>query len=256
MTKKVRITLYIVSLVITTAVLVLLIFNEKILRPSYSGEANIPASGQVSTDEVGDNQITDNTEQGGTTHRPGNSGAGRGETTTIVFAGDVLIAEAMEQYYDAKGVTRLVSEELLAEMQNADICMVNNEFQFSTQGTPMEDKQFTFRTEPKYVQIMLDMGVDIVNANIDSPYLREFREKHGPTALVLEGGWKNSGPLTSMDVEEEVLKGAVDEYYEKFAKDGSTGIDAVDELINNYLTYGTTGNPELDKVIMDYVSAV
>ena len=144
MTKKVRITLYIVSLVITTAVLVLLIFNEKILHPLYSGEANRPASGQVSTDEVGDNQITDNTEQEGTAHRPGNSGAGRGETTTIVFAGDVLIAEAMEQYYDAKGVTRIVSEELLAEMQNADICMVNNEFQFSTQGTPMEDKKWDF----------------------------------------------------------------------------------------------------------------
>ena len=163
MTKKVRITLYIVSLVITTAVLVLLIFNEKILRPSYSGEANRPANGQVSTEVIDDNQITDNTEQSGTAHLPGNSGADRGDTTTIVFAGDVLIAEAMEQYYDTQGVARLVSEELLSEMQKANICMVNNEFQFSTQGTPMEDKQFTFRTDPKYVQIMLDMGVDIVS---------------------------------------------------------------------------------------------
>ncbi|MBR5126888.1 MAG: CapA family protein, partial [Roseburia sp.] len=58
---------------------------------------------------------------------------------------------------------RLVSEELLAEMQNADICMVNNEFQFSNRGTPMEDKKFTFQTDPKNVQILLDMGVDIVS---------------------------------------------------------------------------------------------
>ena len=163
MTKKVRITLYIVSLVITSAVLVLLIFNEKILQPANSGGANRPANGQVSTEASGDNQITDSTDQSGTAHRPDNSGAGRGETTTIVFAGDVLIAEAMEQYYDTEGVSRIVSEKLLAEMQNADICMVNNEFQFSTQGIPMEDKQFTFRTDPKYVQIMLDMGVDIVS---------------------------------------------------------------------------------------------
>ena len=163
MTKKVRITLYIVSLVITTAVLVLLIFNEKILRPSYSGEANRPANGQISTEATGDNQITDNTEQEGIAHRPGNGEVGSGETTTVVFAGDVLIAEAMEQYYDTQGVTRLVSEELLSEMQNADICMVNNEFQFSTRGEPMEDKQYTFQTDPKYVQVLLDLGVDIVS---------------------------------------------------------------------------------------------
>ena len=160
MTKKVRITLYIVSLVITSVVLVLLIFNEKILRPAYSQGAGQQTNGQVSAGTTGDNQITDSTEQNNTAHRPG--GAAKGETTTIVFAGDVLIAEAMEQYYDREGVTRLVSEELLAEMQNADICMVNNEFQFSTQGTPMEDKQFTFRTDPVYVQILQDMGVDIV----------------------------------------------------------------------------------------------
>lgn len=162
MTKKVRISLYIVSLLITSAVLVLLIFNEKILQPANAQGTGQQASGQVSTETDGDNQIEE-TEQGGTAQRPGEEDNSRGETTTIIFAGDVLIAEAMEQYFDTEGVNRLVSEELLAEMKNADICMVNNEFQFSTRGTPMEDKQFTFQTDPKYVQIMLDMGVDIVS---------------------------------------------------------------------------------------------
>lgn len=162
MTKKVRITLYIVSLLITSAVLVLLIFNEKILLPASAQGAGQQAGGQVSTEAGGDNQIED-TEQSGSANRPGTGENERGENTTIIFAGDVLIAEAMEQYYDTEGVERLVSEELLAEMKNADICMVNNEFQFSTRGTPMEDKQFTFRTDPKYVQVMLDMGVDIVS---------------------------------------------------------------------------------------------
>ena len=162
MTKKVRITLYIVSLLITSAVLVLLIFNEKILQPANAQGAGQQAGGQVSTEAGGDNQIED-TEQSGTANRPGTGENERGENTTIIFAGDVLIAEAMEQYYDTEGAGRLVSEELLAEMKNADICMVNNEFQFSTRGTPMEDKQFTFRTDPKYVQVMQDMGVDIVS---------------------------------------------------------------------------------------------
>lgn len=162
MTKKVRITMYIVSLLITSAVLVLLIFNEKILQPANAQGAGQQTGGQVSTEAGGDNQI-EGTEQSGSTNRPGTGENERGENTTIIFAGDVLIAEAMEQYYDTEGAGRLVSEELLAEMKNADICMVNNEFQFSTRGTPMEDKQFTFRTDPKYVQVMLDMGVDIVS---------------------------------------------------------------------------------------------
>ena len=85
------------------------------------------------------------------------------ESTTILFAGDVLIQAALEKRYDEEGITAVVSEEVLAAMQGADIMMVNNEFQFSTRGEPMEDKQFTFQTDPKYVQVLLDLGVDIVS---------------------------------------------------------------------------------------------
>jgi len=142
-------TLYIVSLVITGVLLVLLIFNEKIIKPVASQHVNQQIDTEMGqTEQTEDILETEREEE---------------EPITIVFAGDVLIAAAMEQYYDADGIDRLVSEELLAEMQNADICMVNNEFQFSNRGTPMEDKQFTFQTDPKYVQILLDMGVDIVS---------------------------------------------------------------------------------------------
>ena len=148
MTKKVRISLYIVSLVVASIILVLLIFNEKILKPA--GSQNVNQQIMTETEQVEVTESITETEQ-------------KEEPITIIFAGDVLIAAAMEQYYDTEGVSRIVSEELLEEMQNADICMVNNEFQFSSRGTPMEDKQFTFQTDPKYVQILLDMGVDIVS---------------------------------------------------------------------------------------------
>lgn len=167
MSKKLRISLYIVSLVIASVVLILLIFNEKILQPANSQGMGQQANELPSTEIDTDNQTEDETEK--ETEKEIEEEIEETEqesvfkTTTIVFAGDVLIAEAMEQYYDAEGVNRLLSEELLTEMKNADICMVNNEFQFSTRGTPMEDKQYTFRTNPKYVQIMLDMGVDIVS---------------------------------------------------------------------------------------------
>jgi poly-gamma-glutamate synthesis protein (capsule biosynthesis protein) len=41
--------------------------------------------------------------------------------------------------------------------------MINQEFPFSLRGSKMEDKQFTFRTDPKYVKIFNDMGIDIVS---------------------------------------------------------------------------------------------
>ena len=161
MSKKVRIFLYILSLVLTSAVLVLLIFNEKITKTTDSQKAN--AQTGIETETIEKNEVENTTEQ---TDDDAQNDTPNEETengpTTIVFAGDVLLASTMEQYYDTEGVNGLLSEELLAEMVNADICMVNNEFQFSNRGTPMEDKQFTFQTDPEHVQILLDMGVDIV----------------------------------------------------------------------------------------------
>lgn len=176
MNKKVRIALYITSIVLTVTVLLLLIFNKQAIKPT--GTAGVITeevegtddSGQENTNAENVNEENSNTESINTetvstesTNTENINAETDKESVTIVFAGDVLIAEAMEQYYDTEGVTRIVSEELLAEMRNADICMVNNEFQFSNRGTPMEDKQFTFRTDPRYVQILLDMGVDIVS---------------------------------------------------------------------------------------------
>ena len=142
-------TLCITSLVITGVLLVLLIFHEKWIKPADSDNVHQQTDTETEQVEATESIAETETEQE--------------EPITIVFAGDVLIAAAMEQKHEIEGITGLVSEELLAEMQNADICMVNNEFQFSNRGTPMEDKQFTFRTDPKNVQILLDMGVDIVS---------------------------------------------------------------------------------------------
>ena len=166
MTKKVRIALYLVSLVVAFMVLILLIFNEKLLKAtesqSMNQNTNQSMENQISTENAVDNS-NDNIEDSEGLIQTGTENGTQGDSTTIIFAGDVLIADAMERYYDTDGVTRLVSEELLTEMVSADICMVNNEFQFSNRGTPMEDKQFTFQTDPRYVQILQDMGVDIVS---------------------------------------------------------------------------------------------
>ena len=83
--------------------------------------------------------------------------------TTLIFTGDVLFANAFKNNYDAGGIGQVIEPKLLTELQNADILMVNEEFPFSDRGTPMEDKQFTFRCDPKYVTALSQMGVDIVS---------------------------------------------------------------------------------------------
>ena len=86
------------------------------------------------------------------------------EETTLLFAGDVLLAyQSVMGNYQSDGITGILSEDLLQQMQEADILMVNNEFPFSTGGTKAPDKQYTFSVDPKYVSVLNEMGVDIVS---------------------------------------------------------------------------------------------
>ena len=64
--------------------------------------------------------------------------------------------------YERNGVSAIANEEMLSHMQGADLFMLNEEFPFSLQGEPMEDKQYTFRTDPKYVKIFQELGADAV----------------------------------------------------------------------------------------------
>ncbi len=84
------------------------------------------------------------------------------EPFTMLFTGDVLMKSATESIYDSEGIEGLFSPDLLNEMQSADLCMINQEFPFGVGGTKAPDKQFTFKSDPKYVQALLDMGVDVV----------------------------------------------------------------------------------------------
>lgn len=83
--------------------------------------------------------------------------------SVLVFAGDVYISSHVAANYDREGIDSVLAPGLLAEMQNANLCMVNEEFPFGTVGTPMEDKQYTFQVNPFYVSLFEDMGVDIVS---------------------------------------------------------------------------------------------
>jgi len=81
---------------------------------------------------------------------------------TLAFAGDVMFSEQYVSAYDASGISAIADQEMLSQMQQADLFMVNEEFPFSLRGEAMEDKQFTFRTDPRYIKIFQDLGVDAV----------------------------------------------------------------------------------------------
>lgn len=84
---------------------------------------------------------------------------------TLGFAGDVNFAEdwCTMQFYNQQenGIYDCISKELIEEMNAVDIMWINNEFTYSTQGTPMDGKMYTFRANPERVEILKQMGVDV-----------------------------------------------------------------------------------------------
>ena len=85
----------------------------------------------------------------------------------LTFAGDVNFDEDSKPVarYDreGKGIMGGISQELIDEMNGADIFMLNNEFAYSTRGTEIIEKSYTFRAHPTRVDILKEMGADIVS---------------------------------------------------------------------------------------------
>lgn len=89
------------------------------------------------------------------------------EPIVLSFSGDVNLDEDSKPVtrYDRedKGILGGISQDLVDEMNNADVFMLNNEFAYSTRGSEIIEKSYTFRAHPKRVNILKEMGVDIVS---------------------------------------------------------------------------------------------
>lgn len=85
---------------------------------------------------------------------------------TICFAGDINLddnwytMQFLEQ--QENGIYDCISPELMEHMQQADVMCLNNEFTYTTRGERLEGKLYHFRAKPERVQILQEMGVDIV----------------------------------------------------------------------------------------------
>ncbi len=85
---------------------------------------------------------------------------------TLCFAGDINLDEnwGTTQFLDSQeeGIYGCISEELVELMQKADIMCLNNEFTYSTGGEPLPGKAYTFRADPGRVEVLRQLGVDVV----------------------------------------------------------------------------------------------
>ncbi|MGN1158832.1 MAG: CapA family protein [Lachnospiraceae bacterium] len=85
----------------------------------------------------------------------------------MAFGGDVCFHDAYANMHSLRSrggkIESSLSAELLSEMQQADILMVNNEFTYSKRGVPLPEKAFAFRSDPGNVNLLYEMGVDIVS---------------------------------------------------------------------------------------------
>lgn len=100
----------------------------------------------------------------------------------LSFAGDINFDEnwATMKYYNTaeNGIYDCISPELIELMKEADIMCLNNEFTYSTGGTPLKGKAYTFRAHPSRVEILKEMGVDIVSLANNHAY------DYGPQSLI------------------------------------------------------------------------
>ena len=101
---------------------------------------------------------------------------------TICFTGDISAADGARTtsrwITHDRDTSSCFDETIMQHMQNADICFANNEFPYSTRGSVTPGKEYTYRADPQNVQLMLDLGVDIVSLANNHMY------DYGPDALL------------------------------------------------------------------------
>lgn len=97
--------------------------------------------------------------------------AGKTDTFTITFAGDILMdpGYAAGSALTTRGAEGCFDEEALALMRGAQLFVVNNEFAWTARGTAVE-KEFNFRADPQHIHILKDMGADLVTLGNNHTY--------------------------------------------------------------------------------------
>ncbi|MBS6518137.1 MAG: CapA family protein [Clostridium sp.] len=144
------------------------------------------------------------TEEEGKTEE--NELAEQADSVSLLFAGDIYLSDHVLNAYDrGGGIGGVLDEGFCQVIEQADIFMANQEFPFSSRGTPETDKQFTFRLPEEKVSILQEIGPDIV-ALANNHALDYGAEALADTIRVLdEAGILHAGAGENLD-EAKALK--------------------------------------------------
>ncbi len=83
-------------------------------------------------------------------------------TVTLDFVGDILLASSVGDLISREG-PMAPWEGVKTALAEADFTIGNLECAVGTSGTPMPDKTYTFRADPKSVQGLVEAGFDLVS---------------------------------------------------------------------------------------------
>ena len=167
----------------------------------------------------------------------------------FVFVGDTAFADgySVMNNYNArgKGIEGLVSSEVLEIMRSADVTMANHEFTLTDRGSPVKDKIWTFRGNPKNVSIFGELGVDIVGLANNHAF------DYGPDSLTDTLAHLDGAGIAHVGAGEN-LKDAKAPYY--YVINGYVVAIVAGSSIDRYSTRGATDKQSGVFQIFDTVS--
>ena len=102
------------------------------------------------------------------------SRAASDEEIILSFTGDISFDDTVGtvQYLKQNGLDATITPQVQQILRESDVTMVNNECVYSTGGTPIEGKAYTFRADPQNIHYLTDLGVDI--AGIANNHVCDF----------------------------------------------------------------------------------
>lgn len=85
---------------------------------------------------------------------------------TICFTGDISIEDGawttQKWINNGRDTFACFDKTIVEHMRNADICLADNEFPYTTRGTPTYGKDYIYRANPENISLMEDLGVDVL----------------------------------------------------------------------------------------------
>ena len=98
----------------------------------------------------------------------------------VTFAGDICFHEegyVMDYYDTVNDLEKCISPELLQIMKDSDVFCLNHEYTIGESGTATTAKTYAFQAKPERMNLLTEMGVDLVTLSNNHVY------DYGPEAF-------------------------------------------------------------------------